>query len=314
MHSTSTDSARALQATSVTGVAATMEATSDRTSRRRELSVLPDAPVVKVEAGQKAWIPLDVRALWSYRELLYFLTWRDIKVRYKQTLIGALWAIIQPLFTMLVFTIFFGILIGVPSDGVPYALFAYTGLLPWTFFANAVSNSSNSLIVNSNLISKVYFPRITVPAAAVAAGLMDLVIAAVILIGLVFYYRITLTWSILLLPFFILLTTLLALGLGICVAALNVKYRDVRHALPFVLQSWMFLTPIIYPASVVPVEFRWLLALNPMTGIVEGFRSALYGRELDVVAITISIIITFVLLVCAVYIFKRIERIIVDFI
>ena len=313
MNSTATtDSVSALEATSATEVAS---ATKTAAQWQHLLSSsLPDAPLVKVEAGRKARMPLDIGGLWNYRELLYFLTWRDIKVRYKQTLIGAAWAIIQPLFTMLVFTVFFGIFIGVPSDGVPYPLFAYTGLLPWMFFTNAVSNSSNSLIVNSNLISKVYFPRITIPAAAVAAGLMDLVIASVILIGLVFYYGVTLTWSILLLPVFILLTTLLALGFGICVSALNVKYRDVRHALPFVLQSWMFLTPIIYPASVVPVEFRWMLALNPMTGIVEGFRSALYGREFDLMAIAISVVLTILLLVGSAYIFKRIERIIVDFI
>ncbi len=282
--------------------------------RRPPFSALPDTPLIKVEASQKTRLPLDLRGLWAYRELLYFLTWRDIKVRYKQTLIGATWAILQPLFTMLVFTIFFGILIGVPSDGVPYPLFAYAGLLPWTFFANAVTNSSNSLIVNANLISKVYFPRITIPAAAVAAGLMDLVIASVILIGLAFYYRVTLTWGILLLPVFVLLTTLLALGLGICVSALNVKYRDVRHALPFILQSWMFMTPIIYPASVVPAQFRWLLALNPMTGIVEGFRAALYGGSIDPKAIMISVVLTFLLLVGSAYIFKRIERVVVDFI
>ncbi|MEJ7578257.1 MAG: ABC transporter permease [Pyrinomonadaceae bacterium] len=282
--------------------------------RRPPFSALPDTPLVKVEASQKTRLPLDLRGLWAYRELLYFLTWRDIKVRYKQTLIGATWAILQPLFTMLVFTIFFGILIGVPSDGVPYPLFAYAGLLPWTFFANAVTNSSNSLIVNSNLISKVYFPRIMIPAAAVAAGLMDLVIASVILIGLAFYYRVTLTWGILLLPFFVLLTTLLALGLGICVSALNVKYRDVRHALPFILQSWMFMTPIIYPASVVPAQFQWALALNPMTGIVEGFRAALYGGSLNPTAIAISVALTFLLLVGSAYVFKRIERVVVDFI
>ncbi len=282
--------------------------------RRPPFSALPDTPLVKVEASQKTRLPLDLRGLWAYRELLYFLTWRDIKVRYKQTLIGATWAILQPLFTMLVFTIFFGILIGVPSDGVPYPLFAYAGLLPWTFFANAVTNSSNSLIANSNLISKVYFPRIMIPAAAVAAGLMDLVIASVILIGLAFYYRVTLTWGILLLPFFVLLTTLLALGLGICVSALNVKYRDVRHALPFILQSWMFMTPIIYPASIVPAQFRWALALNPMTGIVEGFRAALYGGSLNPMAIAISVALTFLLLIGAAYVFKRIERVVVDFI
>lgn len=312
MSSTTTDSARVLESTS------TVEAAPSATiAARRPASVpsaLPDTPLVKVESGRKERMPLDLSGLWNYRELLYFLTWRDIKVRYKQTLIGAAWAIVQPFFTMLVFTVFFGILIGVPSDGVPYPLFAYAGLLPWMFFANAVSNSSNSLIVNSNLISKVYFPRITIPAAAVAAGLMDLVIASIILMGLVLYYQVRVTWSILLLPVFILLTTLLALGMGICVSALNVKYRDVRHALPFVLQSWMFLTPIIYPASIVPAEFRWLLALNPMTGIVEGFRSALYGRELDLVAITISIMLTIIILVCSAYLFKRIERIIVDFI
>lgn len=279
-----------------------------------KIAPMPENPLVTVQAGSTSWVTLELRDLWSYRELLYLLTWRDVKVRFKQTAVGATWAVIQPLFMMVVFAIFFGVFIGVPSDGVPYPLFAYAGLMPWMFFANAVNNSSNSLVANSNLISKVYFPRITIPIAAVAAGLVDLVIASVILIGLVLYYRVPLTWSLLLLPVFIMLTTALALGIGISVSALNVKYRDIRHALPFVLQAWMFLTPIIYPASVVPDKYRPLLALNPMTGIVEGFRAALYGRELDLVAITISVLVSAVLLVCSVFIFKRIERIIVDFI
>lgn len=270
------------------------------------LAALPAQPLV-VGEPRRSWVNLDLRGLWAYRELLYFLMWRDIKVRYKQTLLGATWVVIQPLATMFVFTFFFGKLVGTP-DGMPYPLFAYTGLLPWTFFSNAVSNSSNSLVGSSHLITKVYFPRMIVPVAAVAAGLIDLAIASLILIGMTLYYGVALTQSMLLLPLFIVLTTLLALGLGLLVSALSVKYRDIRHALPFVLQLWMFASPIIYPSSVVAENMRWTLNLNPVTGIIEGFRSALVGRAVDWTAVEISAVVTIVLLISAAYAFRRIEK------
>src|ERR1700686_5124718 len=213
-------------------------------------------PLIRIRPS-KGWVALRLRDLWSYRELLYFLTWRDIKVRYKQTVLGASWAIIQPLFTMLLFTLFFGRLAGLPSDGIPYPIFAYAGLLPWTFFSNAVTNSGNSLVGSSNLITKVYFPRMIIPGAAVGAGLVDFAIAFVVLAALMIYYGIALTPSLLALPLLLALTALLALGVGMWTSALNVKYRDVRYALPFVIQLWMFASPIIYPASLMPQKWRW---------------------------------------------------------
>ncbi len=270
------------------------------------ISSLPDKPLIVGEAN-RSWTSLNLPELWASRELLYFLTWRDIKVRYKQTLLGATWVVFQPLLTMLVFAFFFSKLVGAP-DGMPYPLFAYTGLLPWTFFANAVSNSSNSLVNNSNLITKVYFPRMIIPMAAVAAGLLDLAITSVILIGLTLYYGVTATRSMLLLPLFVALTTLLALALGLLVSGLGSKYRDIRHALPFLLYLWMFSSPVIYPSSVVNKSWRWALALNPMTGIINGFRSALVGRDVDWSAISISTIIILVLLICSAYAFQRTEK------
>jgi lipopolysaccharide transport system permease protein len=246
--------------------------------------------------------------MWSYRELLYFLIWRDVKVRYKQTGLGVAWAIIQPLFTMIIFTLFFGRLAGVPSDNVPYPLFAYAGLLPWTFFSNAISNSGNSLVGSANLITKVYFPRMIIPGAAVAAGLVDFAIALIILILLMFYYGVILSWSILMFPVLVTLTTLLAVGVGMWLSALNVKYRDVRFALPFLVQLWMFVSPVIYPTSFLPVKFRWLLSLNPLTGIIEGYRSSLFGRRFDWTALAMSAAITLVLLVYASYSFRRMEK------
>ncbi len=275
---------------------------------------LPENPLVEVGGNGKSRIGMNVRNVWAHRELLYFLTWRDVKVRYKQTFMGAAWAIIQPFLTMLVFAFFFGTLVRVPSDGIPYPIFAYTGLLPWTFFSNAVTNSSNSLIASSQLITKVYFPRIIIPAATIGAGLLDLAIAALILVGLAIYYGIAVTWNILLMPLFVVLATLLAFGIGTWVSALNVKYRDVRHALPFTLQFWMFASPIIYPSSLVPERWRWILALNPLTGIIEGFRSSLVGRPFDWQIIAISAALTFTLLACSIYVFRRIEKSFADFI
>src|SRR5215472_3347803 len=273
----------------------------------REAQSLPEHPLVSIRPSGK-WSALNLRDLWSYRELLYFLTWRDVKVRYKQTLLGATWAIIQPLFAMLIFTLFFGRLAGVPSDGIPYPLFAYAGLLPWMFFSNAVTASGNSLVGSSHLITKVYFPRIIIPAAAVVAGLVDFGIAFVILAGLMAYYRVPLTWSMWMLPVFVCLTVLMALGVGMWTSALNVKYRDVRHALPFVIQLWMFATPIIYPSSIVPPRWQWALAINPLAGIIESYRASLFGRQLNWPMIATSAAITLAVLICSAYIFRRMEK------
>src|SRR5450432_616077 len=268
---------------------------------------LPDDPIVTIEAN-KPWGVVDLKDLWDFRELLYFLTWRDVKVRYKQTELGVAWAIIQPLLTMLIFTLFFGRLARVPSDNVPYPIFAYAGLLPWTFFANAISSSGNSLVGSANLITKVYFPRMIIPGAAVAAGLVDLGIAMIILILLIFYYGVMITWSVLMFPVLVLLTTLLALGMGMWLSALNVKYRDVRFALPFLIQLWMFVSPVIYPASFLPAKLRWLLSVNPMTGIIEGYRSALFGHPFNWTALAISTFVTFALLIYSSLSFRRMEK------
>lgn len=274
---------------------------------------LPDKPVVSIEPRTR-WTSLNLRDLWAYRELLYFLIWRDIKVRYKQTVLGAAWAIIQPLVTMIIFTYFFGRLARVPTDGVPYPIFFYTGLLLWGFFSNGVTNGANSLIGNSNLITKVYFPRLIIPSAAVGSGLVDFAIASALLIGMLIYYGFSPAWSYLMVLPLVLLTTLFALGVGIWLSALNVKYRDVRYALPFVIQIWMFLSPIIYPSSLVPQEWRWVLELNPMTGLVEAFRASLFGRALPWAALSYSCAFTLILLVYASYNFKRMERTFAEFI
>lgn len=275
---------------------------------------LPDEPLVRIRPTTAA-IGIDLRDLWAYRELLYFLTWRDLKVRYKQTVLGVAWAIIQPLFTMLIFTLFFGRLAGVPSDGVPYPVFVYAGLLLWTFFSNAVSQSGNSLVGNANLLTKVYFPRVIIPGAAVAAGLVDLFIAFGVLIVLMIYYHVSIGWTILMLPPLVALTTVLALGVGMWTSALNVKYRDIRYALPFAIQLWMFVSPVIFPSSFVPQRWRWALALNPLTGIIEGFRAALFGvKPFDWIAIGISTAITFAVLLYAAYTFRRMERSFADII
>ena len=271
-------------------------------------SSLPaDQPLVVIEAS-KRWAPLSLSGLWAYRELLYFLMWRDVKVRYKQTALGIAWAIIQPLVTMLIFTMFFGRLAGVPSDNVPYPLFAYAGLLPWTFFANAVTNSGNSVVGSAHLITKIYFPRMIIPAAAIGAGLVDFGISFLILVPLMIYYGASITWSVLMLPLLVFLTALLAMGVGMWLSALNVKYRDVRFALPFLIQLWMFVSPIIYPASFVPVKVRWLLSLNPITGIIEGYRSSLFGLPFKWTSLVTSAAITLILLIYSSYVFRRMEK------
>lgn len=274
---------------------------------------LPKTPLVVIEPST-SWVALNLRDLWAYRELLYFLTWRDIKVRYKQTLLGVAWAIIQPLFTMLIFTLFFGRLAGLDTrtEGMPYPLFAFAGLLPWTFFANAITNSGNSLVGSANLITKVYFPRMIIPGAAVAAGLVDLAIGFVLLFGLMIYYQVALTWTLLLLPVMVILTTLLAVGVGMWLSALNVKYRDIRFALPFVIQLWLFVSPVIFPSSILPEKWRWVMALNPLTGIIEGYRSAIFGRPINWTVLGVSVVITLVVLTCASYYFRRMEKTFAD--
>ena len=287
----------------------TPAATATATEERR--LNLPERPLVSIRAGDKS-AAVDLKSLWAYRELFYFLTWRDVKVRYKQSVLGVAWAVIQPLFTMITFSIFFGKLAGLPSDGIPYPLFAYAALTPWTFFSNALNSSGNSLVGSAHLITKVYFPRMIIPAAAVAAGLIDLMIAFGIMIVLMGYYGVGMTWSMLMAPALVAMTALLAVAVGMWTSALNVKYRDIRHALPFAIQLLMFVTPIIYPVSIVPERWRWTLNLNPLTGIIEGYRAAFLGRPFDWEALAISAVITLTLLFYSAHHFKRVERAFAD--
>jgi lipopolysaccharide transport system permease protein len=236
------------------------------------------------------------------------LIWRDIKVRYKQTLLGATWAIIQPLIMMIIFTVFFSKVARLPTEGIPSALFYYAGFSLWTFFSNAISNGANSLIGNANLITKIYFPRLIIPSAAVLAGLIDFAIASILFVPLLFYYHISLTWRFLLIvPLSILITTL-ALGMGILFSALNARYRDVRYVLPFLLQVWMFISPVIYPSSLVPREWRWLFVLNPLTGIIESYRASLFGLAVNWWGLGLSVVFTVLVLLISAYSFRRMER------
>lgn len=265
---------------------------------------LPEKPLVVIEPS-RAWVAVNLRDLWHYRDLLYILMMRDIKVRYKQTALGAAWAIIQPLFTMLIFTIFFGRLAGLSSDGLPYPIFAYAGLLPWTFFSNAVTASGNSLVGNTNLITKVYFPRMVIPIASVAAGLLDLVIAFGLLIVLMLYYGVGLSANVVMLPVIILLLCLLAIGVGMWMSALNVKYRDIRYALPFLIQLGMFASGIITP---IPESYRWLMFVNPVAALVEAFRAACFGKPFEWLHIFVAALLTVVILVLSAYNFRKMER------
>lgn len=234
----------------------------------------PELPIIRIEPA-KGWMPLRLAELWEYRELFFFLTWRDIKVRYKQTLLGASWAIIQPLFTMLVFSLFFGRLAGIPSDDIPYPIFAFAALVPWTFFANSLSQASNSLVQGSNLIKKVYFPRLALPISTVLAGIVDFCLAFSVLVLMMAMYGIAPTWRVIVLPLLLLLAFTTALGCGLWLSAMNVRYRDVRYAVPFLIQFWMFATPIAYPSSMLSEPYRTIYGINPMVGVVEGFRWAL---------------------------------------
>ncbi len=274
----------------------------------------PPLPVpTTVIQPSKGLISLKLKELWDYRELLYFLIWRDIKIRYKQTVLGAAWAILQPLLTMIVFTIFFGRLAGVPSDGIPYPVFSFAALLPWQLFARALTESSNSLVGNQGLITKVYFPRLVIPMSAVLAGLVDFAISFVVLLIMMVYYGIIPNIHILTLPLFLLLAIATALAVGLWLSALNVIYRDVRHTIPFLVQFWLFLTPIAYPTSLVPEQWRTLYGLNPMVGVVEGFRWALLGKEGGVGPVVLaSALVVAVLLVGGLFYFRRMEKTFAD--
>lgn len=261
----------------------------------------------------RGWVALRLSEVVAYRELLYFLVWRDLKVRYKQTLLGVAWAVLQPLLTMLVFALFFGRLARVPSDGVPYAIFAYTALVPWTFFATGLAMASNSLVGSANLITKVYFPRLTIPLATVLAGLVDFALAFPLLFGLMWFYGIAPTAQVVWLPVFIALAFVTALGVGLWLSALNVEFRDVRHAVPFLTQLWMFATPIAYPSSLLPEKWRAVYALNPMVGVVEGFRWALLGTDTRPgPMILVSATAAIALLIGGAFFFRRMERTFAD--
>jgi lipopolysaccharide transport system permease protein len=285
--------------------------------RRPTITVSPSlrsesVSVVRIEPS-KGWVSLKLRELWEYRELLYFLIWRDIKVRYKQTVLGAAWAIIQPFFTMVVFSVFFGRLAKVPSDGIPYPIFSYAALVPWTFFANGLTQASNSLVGNARLITKIYFPRLTIPIAAVVSGLVDLALAFLVLLGMMFVYRIVPTVYVLWLPLLLLLALVTSLGVGLWLSAMNVQFRDVHYTVPFITQFWLFATPIAYPSSLLSEPWRTLSGLNPMVGVVEGFRWALLGSTTAPgPIIMLSSLVALVLLVSGAFYFRRMEKTFAD--
>lgn len=287
----------------------------DQQSPIRESTLTNAIPsrTVTVIQPSSGWVELKLRELWQHRELLYFLTWRDIKVRYKQTALGVAWAVIQPLFTMVVFSLFFGRLARVPSDGIPYPIFAYAALVPWTFFANGLSESSNSLVGSANLIRKVYFPRLVVPIASVISGVVDFVLAFVILLGMMLYFGIVPTRNVVWLPLLLLLGLVTALGVGLWLSALNVEFRDVRYVLPFLTQFWMFSTPIAYPSSLLDEPWRTVYGLNPMVGVVEGFRWALLGTDTAPgLIIIVSSLAALAILIGGAFYFRRMEKTFAD--
>jgi lipopolysaccharide transport system permease protein len=254
------------------------------------------------------WIAIDWRELWDSRELLLFLVLRDVKVRYKQTVLGVLWAALQPLATMLIFTVIFGRFAKIPSEGFPYAIFVFAGLLPWTFFANAVSQASQSLINQQALLTKIYLPRLFVPGAAIGGGLVDLAISGMVFVGIMFYYSVAPGWGFIAVPVLVLLTGAAALGVGLSLAALTVTYRDFRYVVPFMIQSWLYISPVIYPVSVVPAKWQWALALNPMAGMIDAFRSALLGLPWNLTTLAVSSASAIVILVFGLFYFRKTER------
>jgi lipopolysaccharide transport system permease protein len=275
-----------------------------------------DRPLVTYIRPSRGWSGIDLRELWRYRELVYFLVWRDVKVRYKQTLLGALWAILQPFLTMVVFTVFFGRFIGVPTDGSPYPVFSYAALLPWQLLEAGVSKAGTSLVAGRNLVTKVYFPRIAIPMAPILAGLVDFALAAVVFLGMYVYYQVRPSWELLALPFFLLVTVMTTVGVSLWLAALNVSYRDVAFVIPFLVRVWFFVTPVTYPVSVVPEAYQALYWMNPMVGVVEGFRWSLYaaaeGTVFPWTLMAISTGVALVLVVTGTAYFRRMERTFAD--
>jgi lipopolysaccharide transport system permease protein len=279
-----------------------------------------DEPVLFIRPS-RGWSSINLPELWRFRELIYFLIWRDVKVRYKQTALGAAWAILQPFLTMVVFTIFFGKLAKVPSDDIPYPIFSYTALLPWGLFTKAITETGRSLVAHRAMITKIYFPRLAIPIASVTAGLVDFALAFLVLIGMMIYYnyapnstyQVVITPAILTLPFFLLLTLVTALGVGLWLSSLNVIYRDINYIIPFLTQFWLFITPVAYPASMIPEQWQLIYALNPMTGVVEGFRWALLGTsEAPGPMVAVSTVISILVLISGLYYFRRMERTFAD--
>ena len=257
----------------------------------------------------RGWAWPKLRELWEYRELIFFFAWRDIKVRYRQTVLGALWAIIQPVFTMVIFSLFFGRLAGVPSDGLPYPVFSFAALVPWTFFTNALTQASNSLVLSANMIKKIYFPRLSLPIATVLAGVIDFVLAFMVLLGIMLFYGLVPTSNILWLPLFLLLALVTSLGVSLWLSAMNVQFRDVRYTIPFLTQAWLFVTPIAYPSSLLSEPWRTLYGLNPMAGVVEGFRWALLGTDTAPGPMTVvSALVALTLFVSGAFYFRRMEQ------
>ncbi len=271
-----------------------------------------DTPKIIIQPS-KGWVPLKIRELWQHRELIYFLIWRDVKIRYKQTILGTAWAIIPPFASMVVFSIFFGGLAKIPSDGLPYPIFAYTALVPWSLFASGLTQSSNSLAGAAGLITKVYFPRLVIPVASLLSGIVDFALAFLLLLGMMVFYGRVPTINIIFLPLFLLLALVTALGIGLWLSALNVQFRDVRYIIPFLTQFWMFATPIVYPSSLLSEKWRIIYGLNPMAGVVEGFRWALLGTDTAPgPMILVSALASFVLLISGAFYFKRMEKAFAD--
>ena len=267
-----------------------------------------DLPRTRREPS-KGWAWPKLRELWEFRELLFFFAWRDIKVRYRQTVMGVLWAIIQPFFTMVIFSLFFGRLANIPSDGVPYPVFSFAALVPWTFFANALSQASNSLVVNANMVKKIYFPRLALPIATILAGVIDFVLAFILLLGIMLYYGLVPTVNIIWLPFFALLALVTSIGVSLWLAAMNVQFRDVRYTIPFLTQAWLFVTPIAYPSSLLPEPWRIVYGLNPMAGVVEGFRWALLGTDTAPgKMVIVSALVALSLFISGAFYFRRMEQ------
>ena len=277
------------------------------------LPIQREAIKERVIEPSRGWLGLQLNELWEYHELLFFLTWRDMKVRYKQTILGAAWAIIQPFFTMVIFSLFFGHLAKVPSDGIPYPIFSYAALVPWQFFAAGLGQGANSLVGSAHMLRKIYFPRMVMPVAAIFSNLIDFALAFIVLLGIMVYYGIGPNANVAWLPFFLLLALITALGAGLWLAVMNVQFRDIRYAVPFIIQFWFFATPITYPSSLLEEPWRTIYGLNPMAGVVEGFRWALLGTNQPPGLMTaVSAVAAVCLLVSGLFYFRRMERTFAD--